>query len=662
MRQKIRWLSLVLGTLIIAIFVIGGLRAQAKEIETTGLDADSAKIILLSDGSTVANDSVLKDGTRYRIDYTWTIPDGVQVNDGDTAKVYLPQNDNPHDDASGYVMATVNGVKDVHVGVLRVSADSDEATITFNDALKDTNVKREGHITISATGHGTATGGQDSNSTNSSDSTGTEPSGSGGGTGGSGGSATNPSGSDSAGSGSYDLNKVGWGASSVALNEVEAAPTEIVWNVIFDGRGDDFGDTTILDELGPYQTYIPGSFVMNDYSKNVSYTINTSGNNIMFGFAAVHQPVGFTFRTKLSDLTGYGERYNTAIMTTTNSYPAGRDTGASGTTTSAQVLAAYNWGLKADVNGDYFGSVQLTKYATKTGGDSPDKKLSGAKYDLHSTNDKTFSQQYVTGPEGNLTVPGLRAGAYYFSEAEAPSGYALNKNDVSFTIAPENGTSAVQVSQYDDLSSEPSEPSSSSTSVPGEPSGSSTSVPSEPSGSSTSVPSEPSGSSTSVPSETSGSSTSVPSEPSDSSASVPSEPSSSSTSVPGIPSSSTTSSVPEIPSVSHSSSTPSGSKPSGDDSSEPSSSSSRVVVTTTGGDTGQSTPTSTAQSVSQSGNGGVGDHSKITATMTAKTDSTKQPIISRLPQTDDQKADVVFLGLLLLGGTLSYTAWRRNRD
>ncbi|WP_146999870.1 LPXTG cell wall anchor domain-containing protein [Levilactobacillus acidifarinae] len=85
-------------------------------------------------------------------------------------------------------------------------------------------------------------------------------------------------------------------------------------------------------------------------------------------------------------------------------------------------------------------------------------------------------------------------------------------------------------------------------------------------------------------------------------------------------------------------------------------------MTTTGGDTGQSTPTSTAQSVSQSGNGGVGDHPEITATMTAKTDSSKQPIISRLPQTDDQKADVVFLGLLLLGGTLSYTAWRRNRD
>ncbi|WP_057803211.1 prealbumin-like fold domain-containing protein [Levilactobacillus acidifarinae] len=653
--------------------MIGNLSAQAKEIEATGLDADSAQIVLLSDGSVVANDSVLKDGTRYRIDYTWKIPDGVQVNAGDTAKVYLPQNDNPHDSASGYVKATVNGVKDVNVGVLRVSADSYEATITFNDALKDTNVKREGHISISAWGHGTAVSGQDSNSISPSDSTGTEPSGSGGGTGGSDGSTTGPSGSGSAGSGSYDLNKVGWGASSVALNEVESAPSEIVWNVIFDGRGDDFGDTTILDELGPYQTYIPGSFVMNDYSKNVSYTINPSGNNIMFDFTAVHQPVGFTFRTKLSDLTGYGERYNTAIMTTTNSYPAGRDTGVSGTTTSAQVLAALNWGLKADLSGDYFGSVQLTKYAAKTSATSPDKKLSGAKYNLYSTNDKTFSQQYVTGPEGNLTVPGLRAGAYYFSEAEAPSGYAVNKKQVSFTIAPENGTSTVPVSQYDDLSSVPSESTGSSSSVPSESTGSSSSVPSESTGSSSSVPSESTGSSSSVPSESTGSSSSVPSEPSSSSASVPSEPSgssasvpsepsSSSTSVPGIPSSSTTSSVPEIPSVSHSSSTPSGSKPSGNDSSEPSSSSSRVIVTTTGGDTGQSTPTSTAQSVSQSGNGGVGDHPEITATMTAKTDSSKQPIISRLPQTDDQKADVVFLGLLLLGGTLSYTAWRRNRD
>lgn len=579
--------------------LMGGLTAGAQELATTGLAASDAKILLLPNETPVPLDSVLKDGTQYRIDYKWSIPDGVQINQGDTATVHLPQNDTPHETMSGYVTATVAGKPNVVVGTLRVFADSFAAKITFNDALKHTNTNRQGTISISARGHGSATSGQESTTPSAGTGTATGPSGAG-------------SSSDT-GSGAYDLNKVGWGIESTPVNAVAAAPTKIVWNVIFDGRGDDLGDTEILDELGPYQTYIPGSFVMNDYSRQVAYTIQADGSNVRFNFAKVAQPVGFTFTTRVSPLTGYGERYNTAIMTTTHSFPAGRDTGKAGNTHQATVLAAVNWGLKAAFNGDYFGRVQLTKYAADASAGT-EKTLAGAKYNLYSTHDSSFSQQYVTEADGRLTAPGLRAGDYYFKEVQAPTGYAINSARESFSIAPQNGNQAVTVSQVDQRLSHSSSSSSSVASGGSDVS----SQPSNSAGQTTSTVPDGSSATDSSTETSETTASSAGSKPADVSVS----------SQPVKTPESTTSSSQAVTTVQESTST---------------------------------TPTSTATREVKVKTRPVRHADTVVATMTAQK-KPKAGAISRLPQTDEQKAAVVFWGLSLLGGVLSYQAWRRHQS
>jgi len=177
--------------------------------------------------------------------------------------------------------------------------------------------------------------------------------------------------------------------------------------------------------------------------------------------------------------------------------------------------------------------------------------------------------------------------------------------------------------------------SSSSTSTPTEPS-----TPSVPSTSSN-VPSTPSvpSTSSSVPS-----TSSIPS----GSVDVPGTPpaSSSSVSVPGAPSDSSESSSDTSTNASHNGSN--GGNPSNGSSTK--TSSADVVDGGNDADGGDGNQPQSGGGVPVTGNGGHGDGSRGSG-------------ISRLPQTnDDQKATALFLGILMLGGTLSYVQWRRNRS
>ncbi len=101
------------------------------------------------------------------------------------------------------------------------------------------------------------------------------------------------------------------------------------------------------------------------------------------------------------------------------------------------------------VNGKGYGTVELTKYNT-----AETKTLAGAKFALYDSNGKqvavrrnedgnyTYSltasenteATLVTGKDGKITISGLTWGSYYFQETEAPEGYILSSDKISFTV------------------------------------------------------------------------------------------------------------------------------------------------------------------------------------------------------------------------------------
>ncbi|WP_081721477.1 prealbumin-like fold domain-containing protein [Levilactobacillus namurensis] len=638
-KRRIIWFLIGFLVLIVGVFS-GSISARASDLsgETSGLDAGSPKITR-SDNLVVANDSVLEEGQKYKVVYSWKVNDGVPITAGDWATITLPSAV-PAFDQQMDTDIVLSGSKEI-AGHLTFSANSRTGIITFNDKLQGTDIDRSGTISFWVVGEDSSTGSH-------TETTGTPSGGSdtGGGTG---------SHSSDDGSGSYVFNKVGWPGDK---SSEDGAPvvTSLVWNIVFNGQGQDYGDTTVTDELGPYQTYIPGSVVLNDYCKDAVYTVesNADGTQITFKFSNVHSPIGFTFKAGLKPYAsaGYGEYYNDAYLKTDNFADL----------TPSHVSGMATWGMQGNVGGDtYQGSVSFLKLSLGS-----KLALANAVYGLYRA-DGTYMLDRKTGADGTFSLRGLKTGKYYFSERVAPDGYLTNSDSVPFSISPSDSGQVVSVSQYDVSESR------SSTSISSIPSASS-SVPTS------SIPSE--SSSTSASSTPSGSS-------SDSTSSLPSESSSTSTSsIPSASSSVPTSSIPSGSSSLSMSSRPSGGSEtssstgnvsdssvtlsSSDDSGRrsgttssnhektslgrPSGSESVTVV-----GTGQDTPTSSTPKTTRERTHGTS--AGIVATVTPGHHQKKAGFISQLPQTNEQKAVAgLFLGLLLLGGTLSYLQWRRNRS
>ncbi|MDT7018793.1 prealbumin-like fold domain-containing protein [Levilactobacillus namurensis] len=578
------------------------------------MDAGSPKITR-SDNLVVANDSVLEEGQKYKVVYSWKVNDGVPITAGDWATITLPSAVLAFDQQMDTDIV-LSGSKEI-AGHLTFSANSRTGIITFNDKLQGTDIDRSGTISFWVVGKGSSTGSH-------SETTGTPSGGSdtGGGTG---------SHSSDDGSGSYVFNKVGWPGDK---NSEDGAPvvTSLVWNIVFNGQGQDFGDTTVTDELGPYQTYIPGSVVLNDYCKDAVYTVesNADGTQITFKFSNVHSPIGFTFKAGLKPYasTDYGEYYNDAYLKTDNFADL----------TPSHVSGMATWGMQGNVGGDtYQGSVSFLKLSLGN-----KLALANAVYGLYRA-DGTYMLDRKTDADGTFSLKGLRTGKYYFSERVAPDCYLTNSDSVPFSISPSDSGQVVSVSQYD---ASESRSSVSTSSVPS--AGSSDSTSSVPNASSSTLTS-------SVPSASSSDSTSL----------VPSGSSSPSTSSRPSGGSETSSSTGNVSdsSVTLSSSDDSGSR-SGTTSSNhektslgrPSGSESVTVV-----GTGQDTPTSSTPKTARERTHGTS--AEIVATVTPGHHQKKAGFISQLPQTNEQKAVAgLFLGLLLLGGTLGYLQWRRNRS
>lgn len=75
------------------------------------------------------------------------------------------------------------------------------------------------------------------------------------------------------------------------------------------------------------------------------------------------------------------------------------------------------------------GRVQLTKVEEGT-----DTTIEGAKFDLYKNDGTLYRSDLVTDKDGNILVPDIDWGSYYFVETEAPDGYGLNDQKIRFTV------------------------------------------------------------------------------------------------------------------------------------------------------------------------------------------------------------------------------------
>jgi hypothetical protein len=127
-------------------------------LQVTGLGASDAKVTDMN-GQPISPSDNLFTWLNFHVDYKWSIADGVQIHAGDTVNFELPSGLV----SSGNLSFPIYDSNGAEVGTASIQNGASSGTITFNNALENTDIDRTGTLSLVSKGTNTGDGNQGTN-------------------------------------------------------------------------------------------------------------------------------------------------------------------------------------------------------------------------------------------------------------------------------------------------------------------------------------------------------------------------------------------------------------------------------------------------------------------------------------------------------------------
>ena len=352
-----------------------------KEVDINGTGAADAKD---DDGNPIdASDWI--SGDYYDVNYDWSIPDGTEINAGDTSTVQLP-------DGAVFAKDESFDIKDADgnvVGHFTAKAGESSGTITWSDYYEKHPKNRQGTIHFVPTG--------------------TKPA---------------PTASD--------LAKNGWAITQLP----DGHYSQIQWQLRVNVGNKTVSNAVVTDELQATDTQ-----TLDTNSFKLSYT-DGSGDLPAGSYTINATETGFTLKfngTITKDITVmYTSTFVKGIpylndgtkMTFPNeSHMTGHDENAN-SDIDADASKDVTIGEGGNGEGDNRGVI-LSKVDSVTG-----DRIPGVHFKLLDSDGNVVSgyEDLVTDSNGQIHVSNLAVGDYSFVETQAAPGYVINTDPVNFSI------------------------------------------------------------------------------------------------------------------------------------------------------------------------------------------------------------------------------------
>jgi len=371
-------------------------------LPVNGIGADDIFSITDTNGKTYTASDALSAYASYTAVYNWSIADGVNIADGDTATITLPDNLRfPSKVISFAIMMNGN-----QVGTVTTDKAAMTATMTFNSYFAEHQLdSRHGMVQFSTVGTDTTSG--DDN---------------------------------------YKINKVGW------IDKGD--PSRLVWSIVINPNGETWNAVSITDELGLYQTLVTTNPIAvetvsaaGEHAKTSDYTLTVNGNVLTFDFSQIKTQIYLYYTVLMDPGHLYTNSATVAYTPATGTNPDGSgtttpgdggnpSTGTDDNQKTAQSNPVMSFDGSATADGTIYGVL-----ITKTDASDATKVLSGATYDLYDGTGTTLMKQGLTTDDnGQISISQLAAGDYVLKEIQAPTGYLLSTTPVSFTVSGDTAT------------------------------------------------------------------------------------------------------------------------------------------------------------------------------------------------------------------------------